>query len=142
MMKEFKKKVKSRIIFARIYIAIIILFIILTKILSNNEIPMEFIGGFGVGIGAVMIFYIAQYHKALKSEEELEKLYIEETDERQQYIKSMIGSSSISISIIILTLGMLVSSFFNITVFLTLLIALMTLIVVTLVFKVYYNKRL
>src|SRR5690554_4473608 len=114
-MKEFEKKVKKRIFFSRIYIATIIIFIILTRIFSNDEIPLDFISGFSVGIGAVMMFYMAQYHKALKSEEELEKLYIEETDERQQYIKSMIGSSSITASIVIFTLGMLVSSFFNLT---------------------------
>ncbi|HHU71477.1 MAG TPA: hypothetical protein GXZ21_05520 [Clostridiales bacterium] len=141
-MKEFEKKVKKRIFFSRIYIATIIIFIILTRIFSNDEIPLDFISGFSVGIGSVMMFYMAQYHKALKSEEELEKLYIEETDERQQYIKSMIGSSSITASIVIFTLGMLVSSFFNLTVFITLLIALMTLIIVTLAFKIYYNKKL
>ena len=66
-----------------------------------------------LGLLAVVIYYMNKYRRALKSEEKLQELYIEETDERQQYINAKIGGTGLNISILVIALAMLVANYFN-----------------------------
>lgn len=140
-MEIFKQKLRNRLIFAGIYCAIILILIFVAGYIGLNDSATSFALGFGVGIEAVMIFFIVKCIIALKSEDKLKKLYIEEHDERQKHLNAMVGGAGINISILFLALAMLISNYFNQTVFLTLLAVIMFVILLKLTLKIYYNKK-
>ena len=143
-MENFKHVVKHRLIVSVVYFLIVLLLIVLSATFGRNSgfpsFAQGFGEGFGTGIGAIMVFFIAKYAGALKSEDKLKALYIEETDERLQYIQAKAGSRGINISIACLALAMLIANYFNPIVFLTLLGATMFVTLVKLGLKIYYNK--
>lgn len=140
-MEKYKQKTQRRLIFSGIYCAIIIIMIFVTVFGEHDSIATSFALGFGVGIGAVVIFYMWKYAEALKSEERLKTLYIEENDERQKHIDAKIGSVGINISIMIIAFAMLISNYFDRTVFYTLLAVTLFIVAVKFVLKLYYNKK-
>lgn len=140
-MEIFKQKLRNRLIFGGIYCAIILIFIAVVWNTGLNDSATSFTLGFGVGIEAVMIFFMVKCVKALKSEDKLKKLYIEENDERQKHLNAMVGGSGINISILFLALAMLISNYFNQTVFFTLLAVMFFVVLLKLTLKIYYNKK-
>lgn len=143
-MENFKHVVKRRLVVSVVYFLIVLLLIVLSATLGRRSgfpsFAQGFGEGFGTGIGAIMVFFIAKYIGALKNEDKLKALYIEETDERLQYIQTKAGSKGIDISIACLALAMLIANYFNSIVFLTLLGAAMFLTLVKLGLKIYYKK--
>jgi hypothetical protein len=57
----------------------------------------EFVMGFFVASEAIAIVFMAKYVAALKSEEELKKIYIKETDERRVAIRTLAGRTGLCI---------------------------------------------
>lgn len=145
-MGDFKKTLKKRIGFISIYNSIVLLlllkgiFHIATK--SNTIHIANFNLGICIGIQLILLYYLAQYKKALKDEDSLKKLYILENDERSKYIAEKIGEKSINITILGLGLATMISGYFNDTIFFTLLATLVFSALVKVFFKIYYNKIL
>lgn len=98
--------------------------------------------GMATGIAAVVLFFVIQYAHALKSEEKIRKLYIAETDERNQYIQNRCASSSILMILAAIALATLVASYFDRTVFYTLLTATYCIALIIGSCKLYYRKKL
>lgn len=141
MMENFQKKVHKRLIFAGIYCAIVLTLIAVSMIIGLDDSATAFTLGFGIGIETVVIFFMGKYLGALKSEDKLKKLYIEENDERRKHINAQIGGTGINISILFFALAMLVFNYFNQTVFFTLLAVTLFNVIVKIVLELYYNKK-
>ncbi|MFY9174285.1 MAG: hypothetical protein WAO24_02915 [Peptococcia bacterium] len=141
-MEKFKQKLGHRIIMGGVYCLAVVALTIISKIYSLDDHATSFALGFGVGLLAVVIYYMNKYRRALKSEEKLQELYIEETDERQQYINAKIGGTGLNISILVIALAMLVANYFNLIVFFTLLATTMFLVIVKAVLLKYYSSKI
>lgn len=141
-MENYKRKVKNRLIFAGIYCAIILILIAVAMIDSLNDSATAFNLGFGIGIELVVIFFMGKYFGALKSDDKLKKLYVEENDERRKHIDSKIGSTGINITILFIVTAMLIFNYFNQTVFITLLAVTLFIVTVKIVLKLYYNNKI
>lgn len=141
-MEKFKQQLRRRILFVGVYCGIVIILDILAIFLNLESFAAAFGSGICWGIAAVMLFNVIRYQSSLKNEEKLKKLYIEENDERQKLIEAKIGKTSNSISIMSLVLAMIISNFFNQTVFYTLLAAVMFIVLIQLTLKAYYNKKI
>jgi len=140
-MEKFKQKIKKRLIFSGVYCAVILIMIFITVFGELNSLATSFALGFGVGIGAVVVIFMWKYLEALKSAERLKALYIEENDERQKHIDAKIGGVGINMSIMSIAIAMLISNYFDKTVFFTLLAVTLFIVAVKLVLKLYYNKK-
>lgn len=140
-MENYRQKVRNRIIYAGVYCAIVLIMTAAAKIMNLDDSATSFNLGFGFGIGAVMIFFMIKYRGALRSEDKLKKLYIEENDERQKHVDAQVGRTGINISIMSLVLAMLISNYFNRTIFFTLLAATLFIVAVKVVLSFYYNKK-
>ncbi len=140
-MEKFKQQLRRRIFNVGIYCGIVIILNILAIFFNLESLAAAFASGVCWGLGAVMMFYVIKYRAALKNEEKLKELFIEENDERQKLIDAKIGRTGIVISAMFLLLAMVISNFFNQTVFYTLLAAVMFIVLVQLVLKFYYNKK-
>lgn len=141
-MEKYKHKLRLRLVFGGVYCILIIALSIISKILVLEDHATSFALGFGVGLLVVVLYYMNRYRRALKSEEKLQELYIEENDERQRHIDAKIGGTGLNISILAFALAMLVSNYFNLIVFFTLLASTMFLVVLKAVLLKYYNKKI
>lgn len=101
----------------------------------------EFVMGFFVASEAIAIVFMAKYVAALKSEEELKKLYIKETDERRIAIRTQAGRTGLCIVFGTLIIAVLISGYFSKTVFFTLLGVSLFTSLVMLMTKLYYNMK-
>ena len=140
-MENFKRKLRNRIIITVIYCVIVLALTIVAAITDFNDSATAFNLGFGTGIGAVAVFFMIKYCGALKNEEKLKKLYIEEHDERQKHVDALVGRTGINIIILLFVLAMLVSHYFSRTIFYTLLAATLFTVAVKAILGVYYNKK-
>lgn len=140
-MENFKRKLRNRIIVTAIYCVIVLALIIAAAVADFNDVATSFNLGFGTGIGAVAVFFMIKYCGALKNEEKLKKLYIEEHDERQKHVDALVGRTGINIIVLSFVLAMLITHYFSRTIFYTLLAATLFTVAVKAILGVYYNKK-
>jgi len=140
-MENYRKKLRNRIIIAGIYCALVLALTIAAKIAGLDDSATSFNLGFGVGIGAVMVSFMMKYRSALKREDKLKKLYIEEHDERQKHVDAQVGRTGINVLIMSFALAMLISHYFSRTIFFMLLAATLFTVAVKAVLGFYYNRK-
>jgi hypothetical protein len=140
-METYKQTLRNRAIFAILYCVAVLGLLITAVVLKIHDTAVIFTLGFGCGILAVVLRFLTKSLSALKDEEKLKDLYIAENDERQKFINAKIGGVGFNVSIMFLSLGMLVSNFFNRTIFLTLLAVVIFMVLVKLILKLYYNQK-
>ncbi len=141
-MDNFKLKLKNRIKWAIVYCVVVILITVAMIVFGDKNYPMGFVSGASTGILLIVIVYVVKYAKALKNPEQLKKLYIEETDERTKQIGLEVGKTSALITLLALCLGMLVSVFFNRTVFNTILVIVLFVSILNAILNAYYSKKM
>ena len=146
-MEKFKAEIQSRN--KRVVLDASIIFFVYIYLSRKTGVPdamNDLVAGYNLGLLIALqvgaIYFITKYNKALKSNDQLKKLYIELHDERKkliQYKSSVIG---MSIFIFILLLATIISGFYNLIVFYTLL-GVCLMILITLVFvKLYFLKKI
>jgi hypothetical protein len=144
-MDKFRKTIKTRIIIMRAYSGVMAIILILCAIfnLTDYETKAEsFILGACTGTMLLILFNMRRYTLALKNDESMKKLYVEENDERHKFIVSKTGGTAINIVICGLALGATVSGFFSEVVFFTLLSAAVFSSLVKGFLKLYYTKNI
>ena len=141
-METFRNKLKKRIVFGSVYCCLIPLLAIVLHFCVGETLSSGFTLGFATGIAAVALFFVVQSARALRNSEKLRKMYIAETDERNQYIQSRCAVSGILIIQAAVALATLVSSYFNRTLFFTLLASTYCIALIVGGCKLYYHKKL
>jgi len=148
-MEKFRKQLTQRLII-HIFISLILIIFIILKI--NNILLPNGTSTFtktydsvtGLTTMGISLFYIRQtliYHKALRSDITLKKLYNFENDERRNLINIKSGNPIILICSSIILLAAIVSSFVNATVFYTLISCAVFLVIVSISLKIYLSKK-
>ncbi|WP_326512424.1 hypothetical protein [Clostridium intestinale] len=149
-MDKFRSVLKKRIIYMGGFNGVAICFIVLSAVYRNmvaggNSNVGDFISGFqlggALGAEAVMLVAIGKYVKALRSETELRKVYIEENDERQKLIRDKIGGGVINVSLGVIATATIISGFFSQVVFMTLAAVLIFITLTKGAFKLYYRTK-
>ncbi len=150
-MNEYRNKLKNQNILFIIGLLVLIAVQVLafTRIIppvSANENFADFWKGFieGVagGLTAIVIIGIILNVRALRSEKALKKLYVKETDERTRLIAVKGKSAGASAYLFCMLVVGIVSGFFNITVFFTLIASVFILSLFMSGGKLYYCKKL
>ena|GEM_PF-1699840 len=153
-MEKYKEKVQkiTRVFTALISVCGVIAVILCVWQLSGVSIPavshdkglQDFLSGVRIGmfIGfeVVLIYRLTRYRRAIKNPDLLEKLYIQETDERTIFILQKSFSATFGISIILFAFFGIVASFWSMAVCLTLLVCAVTLGLINKCFRAYYRK--
>lgn len=149
-MENFRNVLKKRVSFGIGFNVLAVIFIVLTGAYGNmtsniNDNMTDMIHGFQVGIflglQIVMLKYICKYRKALKTEDELKKLYIEENDERTKLIEDKIGGVGFNFILGVIATATVISGFFHQLVFITLLGVLFFIVLVKGILKIYYRNK-
>lgn len=157
-MKEYRESIRKKLISTIITAVVIAIIYIsfqfirlggiggpITRCIANIEIP-DFIQGFQfgifVGVEVNMIILFVKYKWSLLKEERLKELYIKEYDERDRYIKLQTSQTALLINYKLTAVATIIAGFFDIVVFFTLLFVLLTICLVFIFSKIYYNKKL
>jgi len=149
-MENYKKVTTKKLTLMTAFTAFAAAFIALTGAFvymgaGINEDVSAMIPGFQlgsfIGFQITMLMYIAKYRKALKTEDELKKLYIEEHDERTTLIKDKICSVGFLFSLVTITTATIITGFFNQIIFFTLFGVLLFMLLVIVFLVVYYRNK-
>lgn len=141
-MEKYRETLKFRIRLGGLYCC----FMMFPNIILNNLFGEDPFTGFIMGVmlvsEAAVIAIITVYGFALKNKDNLKKLYIKETDERQWFIKCKVSTSGIPVILAGLLLAMMISGYFNKTVFFTLFVVYIFIALVMLFLKLYYKNKI
>lgn len=105
-----------------------------------NDSALGFINGLALGIEIICVFWVFKIRKALKDDKMLRELYIDEHDERKNFIKLKSGSNLIGKIALGIFVASILASYFNMVVFYTLVITGIFLVLVSLSLKLYWRK--
>ncbi len=143
-MEDFRKKLKRRSNLIRSFMSLILLLIVaLNYFVPHNEgFQIGFTLGLALAAEILAAMYLAKCERAIKNEDVMKALYIEENDERSIYIKSQIGGLGLNVVIVSLIIATVVTGFFNEIVFFSLLATLLFSSLVKFSLKLYYKKKL
>lgn len=111
-----------------------------------SDAMLGFRSGVQTGLFFALLLFLGQltarYARALRSEQALKTLHIRETDERNRFIQDRIGGVGLNLSLCLLAAATVVSGFFNLTVFFTLLGALALVAFTKAGLKLYFTAKL
>lgn len=147
--EEFRSKLKTRLVFIRVFIVAFVLINIASRLLSGYiELHGEyanFLAGFVMGASASLIVPIAviyqRYSKALSDKNRFEEEYLKQIDERTIFIRQKCGAEVIIPLTLIIIAAALIAGYFSITVCLTLISVSLFQALVCVALKVYYMKK-
>lgn len=97
--------------------------------------------GLFFGFFVMMLRDIVKYARAIKDENKIRAIYIEENDERKKHIRDKIGGVGFDFIIGVMMIAIVIAGFFNETIFFTLFATLAFMALVKLCLKVYYNRK-
>ena len=154
-MKEYKEKLKvTRVIYV-IAAVIMIAFSILALLSESGVISISPAAGdshwqsmwrgmvFGASfvMAILMVAWTIRISKALRSQEELKKLYVEVNDERKNQIYTSARALSMQVFLIFGLVAGIVAGYFNMTVSVTILSCMMIHSIIGIVCKLYYSRK-
>lgn len=146
-MDKFKEKIRYRILFLLItlfsFIGIyLILFLNQDNLLKPSNEIIGFHGGALSSFSVLLILNIFKNIKAMKDENKLKKLYIEENDERAIMIMQKTGAVGINICILGFSIATIIAGYFNRIAFFTLLGSTLFVSLIKGLFKIYYHRKI
>ena len=144
-LENYHEVLKKRERLYKSYISFVLIFWGIGKFLLKdqtklNDSALGFINGLTLGIEIICVFWVFKIRKALKDDKMLRRLYIDEHDERKNFIKLKSGSNllgKIALGIFVISI---LASYFNMVVFYTLVITGIFLVLVSLLLKLYWRK--
>lgn len=126
-------------------ITIVLMALYAQKVSVPDDHMSDAIHGFQVGVvlGLQLVIgvFMAKYAKALKDDNELKKLYIEENDERTKLISYKTGRVGFCVILGGIGMATVIAGFFNTVVFITLLAVLVFTVIVEVVLYMYYKRK-
>ncbi len=141
-LEAYRKKVQRRLVIVRVLALIFIVVELAVSRWIAESNATNFIWGGCIGGALVALVILSQQRQALKDDEKLRKMYIEEHDERKQAIRAKAGQPMV----LFLSLGLVMIAavvfFFNETVAITLALAAVAQMLASLMVKLICTKRM
>lgn len=97
--------------------------------------------GASCGLAILMLAWTVRIGKALRSEQELKKLYVEANDERQIQIFTSARATAMQVFLIVGLVAGVVAGYFNMTVSITILACVFIHSLLGGMFKLYYSRK-
>lgn len=150
-MESYRKTIRKRVIYLRVFMLITLVILVPIGIWGYGE--AEAVGGdaadfaygaqSGLALGMLLglIIRSRKYAVALKNEQYLKKLHIEEKDERTRAINLQVGSVVYYISLYGIFTGAIIAGFLNEDVFITLIAVGLFMIALRGVVGIYYKQK-
>lgn len=144
-MDNFKKQIIKRNRVIKYGLVLLIIFNIFLYIFQRDSPDLDhglsFQMGICIGLIIIGIFLFYRYATALKDDNHLKTLYINEHDERKIMIKQKMCQSALATFMICLLLVISIVVYIDLTVAYTLIAVVYVLLFIVLGFKIYYSKK-
>ena len=147
-MDNYRNIIKKRVVWLSIFIVIVVFIGIYDAFfLSKAELvktPRNVLQAFQIGLilglGYIAVVHRIKLARALKDDHKLKLLYNREHDERLKTIRGKAGMPVLMICSVAIIVAAVITGYFNITIFYTLLITGIAQLLMGLILKVYYMR--
>lgn len=141
-LEAYRKKVQRRLVWMRVMaLTFVVVELVVSRLVPDSN-ATNYVWGGCIGGAMVALGILAQQRNALKDDEKLRKLYIEEHDERVKAIRAKAGQPMVMYLSLGLAMVAAVVFFFNETVAITLTLAAVAQLLVSLIVKLVCMKRM
>lgn len=141
--KEIARRISLLVVFCiTALLAIVLGAIFLKDISPSNADTTDYVLGFFTGIELVCIFYMGCLIRAYRDEKYLKEMYTKETDEREILIRMKSGKDIVPILSFVIAVIACVMSYVNYEVFIALTAVAIAQIIITVILKIYWSKKL
>lgn len=145
-MEQFKKRIGNRIrkfsILTFLTALVGIYDVFMAPDVWKESVTFHFLVGVSTAVSILSSCNILRYSRILDDENKLKHLYNVEKDERYKIIKMKAGIPIIPIFSVLMILAGLITSYFNILSFTTLLIVAFCMVFISSIMKIVYLKRM
>ena len=141
--KEIARRISLLVVFCVTALLAIVLGAVFLKDISPSKADTtDYVLGFFTGIELVCIFYMGCLIRAYRDEKYLKEMYTKETDEREILIRMKSGKNIVPILSLVIAVIACVMSYVNYEVFIALTAVAIGQIIITLILKIYWSKKL
>ncbi|WP_304151803.1 hypothetical protein [Finegoldia magna] len=141
--KEIARRISLLVVFCVIALLAIVLGADFLKDISLETTDRtDYVLGFFTGIELVCLFYMGCLIRAYRDEKYLKEMYTKETDEREILIRMKSGKDIVPILSFVIAVIACVMSYVNYEVFIALTAVAIAQIIITLILKIYWSKKL
>ena len=141
--KEIARRISLLVVFCITALLAIVLGADFLKDISPNTTDRtDYVLGFFTGIELVCVFYMGCLIRAYRDEKYLKEMYTKETDEREILIRMKSGKDIVPILSFVIAVIACVMSYINFEVFIALTAVAIAQIIITLILKIYWSKKL
>lgn len=141
--KEIARRISLLIVFCVISLVAIVIGAVFLKDLSpETSDTTDYVLGFFTGIELVCVFYMGCLIRAYRDEKYLKEMYTKETDEREILIRMKSGKDIVPILSLVIAVIACVMSYINFEVFIALTAVAIAQIIITVILKIYWSKKL
>lgn len=141
--KEIARRISLLVVFCVIALLAIVLGAAFLKDISLETTDRtDYVLGFFTGIELVCVFYMGCLIRAYRDEKYLKEMYTKETDEREILIRMKSGKNIVPILSLVIAVIACVMSYVNYEVFIALTAVSIAQIIITLILKIYWSKKL
>jgi hypothetical protein len=149
-MEKYRKTIRKRMILCAILAALSVSlgvfhqskFFDLISLYTPNEALAGFQAGLISGFGILSLILLYTYGKSIKDDTKLKVLYNKEHDERQNLIRQKSGMPMLLITSGIMIFAGIVAGYFNEIVFYTLILTAMIQMILGVIVKIYYMRKM
>lgn len=141
--KEIARRISLLVVFCITALLAIVLGAVFLKDISPSKADTtDYVLGFFTGIELVCIFYMGCLIRAYRDEKYLKEMYTKETDEREILIRMKSGKDIVPILSFVIAVIACVMSYVNYEVFIALTAVAIAQIIITVILKIYWSKKL
>lgn len=141
--KEIARRISLLVVFCVIALLAVVLGAAFLKDISLGTTDRtDYVLGFFTGIELVCVFYMGCLIRAYRDEKYLKEMYTKETDERERLIRMKSGKDIVPILSLVIAVIACVMSYVNYEVFIALTAVSIAQIIITLILKIYWSKKL
>ena len=141
--KEIARRISLLVVFCVTALLAIVLGAVFLKDISPSKADTtDYVLGFFTGIELVCVFYMGCLIRAYRDEKYLKEMYTKETDEREILIRMKSGKNIVPILSLVIAVIACVMSYVNYEVFIALTAVAIGQIIITLILKIYWSKKL
>lgn len=141
--KEVARRISLLVVFCITALLAIVLGAVFLKDISPSKADTtDYVLGFFTGIELVCLFYMGCLIRAYRDEKYLKEMYTKETDEREILIRMKSGKDIVPILSFVIAVIACVMSYINFEVFIALTAVAIAQIIITLILKIYWSKKL
>lgn len=146
-LQNYRKEIARRISLLVVFCVTALLAIVLGADFLKDISPKttdrtDYVLGFFTGIELVCVFYMGCLIRAYRDEKYLKEMYTKETDEREILIRMKSGKNIVPILSLVIAVIACVMSYVNYEVFIALTAVAIGQIIITLILKIYWSKKL